>query len=257
MLGALVQGLLNFLPYRNLLLVAPVALLMLYKIATALLQTFGILHNPWMDGVIDHRTAIVYANEHGEHEKPGDSEVCTIMLAARSNHPLGMLGPGFKEVGDRFTLMTNELDKRPTDFGFLGSSTWINSSDRTTGNEVMVMMYFKSLHHCHEYAHGKTHTETMLWWQQNAHKMKHVGIMHEIYAAPKHSSEGIYVNYHPTGLGATFTEANVKGEKVWMSPLVQGKGSLTYSKGRMGRSLDEKNEWKAFEETLGSDDGRY
>ena len=79
--------------------------------------------------------------------------------------------------------------------------------------------------------------------------------MHEVYAAPRHSWEGIYVNYHPTGLGATFTEANVKGEKKWMSPLVKGRGKLAYSKGRMGREYGD-NEWTAYEETLGEFEGR-
>lgn len=258
-IGALLQGLLSFLPYRNLLLILPVLALLAFKLLTTALQTLNLIPNPWIADAIPNRTAILYANEHGEYENPGDQAICTIMLAARSNHPLGMLGPGFKEVGDRFTVMTRELDADPTTHGYLGSSTWLNSSDRTSGNEQMVLMYFKSLAACHAYAHGPQHTATMLWWQQNAHKMKHVGIMHEIYAAPKHASEGIYVNYHPTGLGATFTEARVgkEGERVWMSPLVQGKGRLTYSKGRMGRGLDEKTEWAAFEETLGKEDGRY
>ena len=257
MLGALLQGLFSFLPYRNLLLVAPVALILTYKLLTALLQTLGLLHNPWMDGAIDRRTAILYANEHGEYEKPGDAEVCAIMLAARSNHPLGMLGPGFKGVGDRFTEMTKQMDKDPTKYGYLGSSTWINSSDRSAGNEQMVMMYFRSLADCHAYAHGPMHTEAMQWWQRNEKDMKHVGIMHEIYAAPRHASEGIYVNYHPTGLGATFTEAEVEGKKVWMSPLVKGKGPMMYSKGRMGKAMDEKTEWSAFAKEIENKEGGY
>ena len=254
-IGALIQGLITFLPYRNLVLILPPALFLTYKITVAGLRAAGLLHNPWIDGAIQQRTAILYADEHGEYTTPGDASVCAIMLAARSNHPLGILGYGFKEVGDRFTAMTRELDADPTRFGYLGASTWLNSSDRDSGNEQMVMMYFRSLHACHEYAHGKMHTDTMLWWRENEHKMKHVGIMHEIFSAPKHAAEGIYVNYHPTGLGATFTEANVKGEKVWMSPLVEGKGKLAYSKGRMGKPLDQEKEWAAFEGTLGGGDG--
>lgn len=162
MLGALVQGLLSFLPYRNLLLVAPVALVIAGKVLTTALQTFGLLRNPWMDGVIPNRAAILFANEHGEPAVPGDQEVCAVILAARSNHPLGMFGPGFREVGQQFTAMVKELDSDPTKYGYLGSSTWINSSDRTTGNEQMTMVYFKSLHDCHEFAHGQMHTEIML-----------------------------------------------------------------------------------------------
>lgn len=255
MLGALLQGVLGFLPYRNILLIAPVASYVALKVAKQGLQITGLLRNTKMDGLPADRTAILYANEHGEYEKAGDSEVCVIMLAAVSHHPLGIFAPGFKDVGDRFNAMTTELEKNPTKYGYLGSSFWLGS-EHTGGNEQMTMMYFKTLHDCHEFAHGKMHTDTMLWWQQHSHKLKHVGIMHEVFAVPKHASEGVYVNYHPTGMGATFTEANVNGEKMWMSPLVQGKGRLTYSKGRMGRPLNEKNEWTAFEETLGEVDGR-
>lgn len=254
MFGALLQGLFNFLPYRNVLLIAPVALALLYKAAVALLQTYGVLKNPWIEGSILKRTAILYADEHGQYEKPGDAQVCAIMLATRCNHPLGILAPGFKELGDRFTAMTKELDMNATELGFLGASTWINASDRFAGNEVMNMLYFKSPEECHAYAHGAMHTDTMLWWRNNEHNLKHIGIMHEIYAAPKHASEGVYLNYHPTGLGATFTEANVEGEKVWMSPLVEGKGKMMYSKGRMGKAFSEKSEWTAFEETVGGEE---
>ena len=256
MFGALLQGVLSFLPYRNILLVAPVAFFLLFKTATAVLQTFGLLKNPYMEGVTTERTAILYADEHGQYENPGDAEVCAIMLAARSNHPLGMFAPGFKDLGDRFTSMTKELDMNATEMGFLGASTWLNSGDRGYASEQMVLIYFKTLHHLHEFAHGPSHTDTMQWWQKHSAELKHIGIMHEVFSAPKHSWEGIYVNYHPTGLGATFTEATVKGEKVWASPLVQGKGKMTYSRGRMGREFDVEKEWTAFEETLGAADGR-
>lgn len=195
MLGALIQGVLCFLPYRNLLLVGPAAAIILYKIVVVVLQTIGVLRNPLMDGAIPNRTAILYADEHGKYETPAGTEVCTIQLAAVCNHPLGMFAPGFKEVGDRFTAMTKELEADATKYGYLGSTTWINQSDRVTGNEQMIIVYFKSLHHLHEYAHGERHTDTMLWWSRNADKMKHIGIMHEVSAAPKNGWEGIYINY--------------------------------------------------------------
>ncbi|KAK5162868.1 uncharacterized protein LTR77_011125 [Saxophila tyrrhenica] len=250
MVGALLQGLFSFLPYRNISLVAPVALVILYKTVAAMLQTVGVLKNPYLEGTMGQRTAIMYANEHGHYENPGDREVCAIMLASRSNHPLGMFAPGVKDVGDRFKAMVSELESDPTAHGFLGASTWLNSGDRGYTSETMVFIYFASMHHLHEYSHGKMHTETMQWWQANLHRLRHLGIMHEVFAAPKHASEGVYINYHPTGLGATFTEAEVDGEKVWVSPLVEGKGKMRYSKGRMGRQFSEEKEWAAFEEAF-------
>lgn len=87
------------------------------------------------------------------------------------------------------------------------------------------------------------------------HKTKRISVKHEIFSTPKHPSEGVYVDYHPTDLGATFTEATSRGEKVWMSSLVKEKERLTYSKGRMGKLVDEEKEWTAFEETLDERDG--
>ena len=247
--GAFLQGILCLLPYHNIALVAPVIMLLVFRVLRTALQTVGLLRNPYMDGVIDGRTVPVYPDENGNREKPADTQVCAIMLAVRSNHPLGIFGDGYKEVGDYFEKMSTQLDKSPTIHGYLGNSSWISAADRGVASEFMSMAYFDSPESLHTFAHGPLHTEAMDWWQRTAHKHKHIGIMHEVFAAPKNSWEGIYMNYHPTGLGATNKEVTVDGKKVWMNPLVLGKGRLTYSKGRMGRPYGEK-EWPAFENTL-------
>ena len=205
-----------------------------------------------MDGVIDGRTVPVYPDENGNYEKPADTQVCAIVLAVRSNSPLGMFADGFKEVGDYFESMSKEMDRDPTLHGYLGQSSWLSAADRGVSSEFMSIVYFNSPESLHNYAHGPLHTKAMEWWQRTAEKHKHIGIMHEVFAAPKNSWEGIYVNYHTTGMGATLKEATVDGKKVWMNPLVQAKGQLRYSKGRMGRPFGEK-EWMAFENTLSDD----
>ena len=73
--------------------------------------------------------------------------------------------------------------------------------------------------------------------------------MHEDFGVPKNNWEGVYINYHPTSLGATTKEATVDGKTVWLNPLVHGKGILAYSKGRMDRPFGEK-EWSAFSDKL-------
>lgn len=230
MLGAFIQGLLCLLPYRNIALVAPVCLALVFSIARTLLQAAGILRNPYMDGVIDGRTAVVFPNETGSYEKAGDRQLCTIMLAVRSNHPLGMFADGFKEVGDYFESLCAELDKNASSLGFLGNSSWLYAGERGVSSEFMSIVYFDSPESLHAYAHGPLHTEAMEWWQKTEKKHKHIGIMHEVYASPRTGWEGIYVNYHPTGIGATALEAEVGGKKAWMNPLVQVKGPLRYSK---------------------------
>lgn len=80
--------------------------------------------------------------------------------------------------------------------------------------------------------------------------------MHEVFDASKNNWEGVYLNYQPTGLGATTKEATVDGRKVWMSPLVKAKGRLRYSKGRMGKVHNAADEWKEFEKFVTEDEKR-
>lgn len=247
MLGALIQGLLCFLPYRNLALVAPVCMVLALSIGRTMLQTIGVLSNPYIENVVTERTAIVYPDSNGSYATPGGRELCTIMLAVRSNHPLGILADGYKEVGDHFGNMCAELNKDAAKHGFLGNSSWLAAGERGVSSEFMSIMYFDSVESLHNYAHGPLHTKAMEWWRQTEKKHKHIGIMHEVYYSPKNCWEGIYVNYHPTGLGATSLQLEIDGKKQHFSPLVQGKGQLRYSKGRMGRTFSDKQEWPEFE----------
>jgi hypothetical protein len=152
-----------------------------------------------MKDVLLHRTAPVYPNSKGIQEKSGNETVCALLIAVISHHPLGMFGPGFKEVGDRFKLMVQEMSADASKHGFLGASSWINAAERTSSNEVASIMYFENEEYLHAYAHGPMHSQTMQWWREAEKDLKHVGIMHEVFACPKNGWEGVYVNYHPTG----------------------------------------------------------
>ncbi|KAH7380079.1 hypothetical protein BKA66DRAFT_571155 [Pyrenochaeta sp. MPI-SDFR-AT-0127] len=245
LIGALIQGTASaFLPYRKIVLVLPVFLVLAFKLVSTVLVLTGICKNEMMEGVIPYRTAVVLPNEKGMPEKAGESSVCAIILAVVSHHPLGMLGPGYREVGDQFGAMVKELSNDATTHGFLGSSSWINADARTTSNEIMNILYFENEHHLHAYAHGPLHTKSMLWWRETEKSNPHLGIMHEVFACPKNTWEGIYVNYKPVGLGSLTKEVtDVNGQKSWVNSLVKIKGNLLYSKGRMGRSVGDK-EWE-------------
>lgn len=153
-----------------------------------------------MKGVIPYRTSVVLPNEKGiMPDNPSENPVCAIVLAVVSNHPLGMFAEGFKEIGDRFDGMVKEMSADATKHGFLGSSSWINAGDRTTSNEYMTILYFENEHALHEYAHGPMHTATTQWWRETEKRLRHIGIMHEVFACPKNSWEAIYLNYKPVG----------------------------------------------------------
>jgi len=250
LIGALLQGFVSLLPYHNITLIFPVVLFLSYKLMRTVAMTLGLISNPYMDGVILGRTVPIYPSEKGAAESPAESSLCAIMLAVRSNHPLGIFGPGYKEVGDYFKGMVAELDKGASSNGYLGSSAWMSCADRAVASEFMSMVYFENEEKLHEFAHGPLHTEATEWWVKTVKQHDHVSIMHEVYAAPRKSWEGIYINYAPTGLGATSKMTMVDGKQVWANPLVRGKGRLSYSKGRMGKAFDNESEWQAYEKVL-------
>lgn len=152
-----------------------------------------------MANVNPNRTSVVFPSEKGTQEKPSDTSMCAIILGVISNHPLGMLGPGFKEVGDYFEAMCSELANDATTHGYLGYSSWLNAADNATSSEFMSILYFENEDALHAYAHGPLHSKAMQWWRETEKKIPHVGIMHEVFACPKKSWEAYYINYPPVG----------------------------------------------------------
>lgn len=150
-----------------------------FKMINTGLMAMGVLSNPYMDGVLTRRAVPVFPDENGNREKPSDREICVIMLAARSNHPLGMFNEGIKKVGFYFDSMMKQLEEDSTKHGFLGASRWISSADRGVSSELMNLLYFDSVDSLHAYAHGPLHTEALKWWDKDYDKLHHVAIMHE------------------------------------------------------------------------------
>lgn len=79
-------------------------------------------------------------------------------------------------------------------------SSWLNFGDRAASNEIMTVSYFRSAAHLHHFARGPSHRAGWDWWNKMVKQHSYMGIMHEIYSAPKRSWENVYINYHPTGL---------------------------------------------------------
>jgi hypothetical protein len=83
----------------------------------------------------------------------------------------------------------------------LGATSWMEISERTTANQQMVATYFRTLEDVHAYAHSPLHREAWEWWNRITKSHPHLSIMHEVYQAPKHHWENIYINNHLTGIG--------------------------------------------------------
>lgn len=126
-------------------------------------------------------------------------------------------------------------------------TSWISAGERGMSNEYATISYWRSIEDIHNFALSPIHRDAWNWWNDNVGKLKNIGIMHEVFALPERQGwEGIYINYHPTGLGATSRavdaaaaaggEKATGGEKLWVNPIVDAsRGAYRTSRGRMGR----------------------
>lgn len=159
-----------------------------------------------------------------------------------------------KEMGQHFERLQKELEDKAAEYGFLGASSALATSDgRSSGNTLINIMYFRSAAHVHAFAHGAAHLETWGWWAEmrkaeaEARKSGKAGlgasdlisISHEVFEAEGGKWEALWENSAPIGLGAAVVDVRDKDENGeeemrWGSPLVQAQGLMRSWKGRMG-----------------------
>jgi len=235
-IGALLISLLHLAIGSKAFFLAP--LLLGVRVVDALLQTWGLKKNPYMEHVLKGpKMSGQYPNASTGlfGNNPADGQVVVFMIGARNNHPLGLFADGWKELGDYFKRMVSEIEKNAEEYGYLGAQGWTADGERATSNETMTVMFFKSPEGIHKYAHGQLHKEGWQWWNKTESKHAHIGIWHEIFVAPKGMWETIYINSQPLGFGSSYFPIKGKdGETVWQNPLVDAsRGKLRTSRGRM------------------------
>ncbi|KAL4891426.1 hypothetical protein BDV59DRAFT_182636 [Aspergillus ambiguus] len=234
LLGAFLQGLLCSLlplPYA----VFPTIFWLACRGLRTVLTQYGVLVNRQMENVILGKFSVQIPSRDGSLPTSESQDVAVILLGTRSNHTLGVLGPGFKEVGQYMTKMLEQLESHGDEYGYLGQTTWIEASGRTTNNQVMVACYFRSLEAIHRYAHGPLHRDAWKWWNTITKVHPHLSIMHEVYHAPKGHWENIYINNHLVGVSAIRATGKTSGGE--LPPILDAsRGSLRSQMGRIGRS---------------------
>jgi hypothetical protein len=236
-IGAILQGALFLVGGR--LAFLPALSLLVYRALESYAVVTGWKSNPWTAGTINQITSAQFPDELGHYgPEPANTDVVVLLIGSRSNSPLGLLAPGYKQMGEFFSNMVKDLEASPEEYGFLGMTSWLNASDRTTQSELMQVAYFKTVEGLHAFAQGPEHRKAMEWWGKTVKEHGHLAIWHEIYHAPKGHWENIYINSHRSGIMSTthkiFDEAS--GTEMWASPIVEaGKGVLKSSAQRMGR----------------------
>lgn len=233
-LGATLNILLYLAIGRIALILAP--LLLVVRFVDALLQTYGFRRNPLMDHVLaGTKLSAQYPAADGSFgNKAANDQVVIFTIGARCNHPLGIFAPGYKQLGDYFDAMVTKVEKNAVEFDYLGSQHWVADGQRSTGNEIMTVMFFKNVDGLHKFAHAPLHREGWDWWNKTESQHGHIGIWHEVFVAPKGHWETIYINSQPLGLGATTFPIKTESGLVWQNPLVDAKkGLLRSSRGRL------------------------
>ncbi|KAK3670444.1 hypothetical protein LTR78_009685 [Recurvomyces mirabilis] len=240
-IGALLQGLLFLVIGR--LALAPAFLYLCYNALKTYAMATGWIKNTYMDGVVKGKYSAQFPDETGDFKdgKPSSQDVVVLLIGMRVNHPLGILAPGLKDFGGFFQDMTKDLDKHGEEFGYLGMTSWINTSQRETKSELLNVAYFRSTEGLHKFAMSEYHMTGWNWWNKHTKQYPHLSIYHEIYHAPAGHWENIYVNSHISNFASTAHKMvdQETGEEKWASPVVDAsKASLRSMKARMGRGED-------------------
>lgn len=186
--GALAQGCLILLVGRLALL--PAAAYIFYSIADAYLTAIGLKANPLMSDVLMTKFTAQIPDARGDFSgEPAGSDVVVFLIGTRNNHPLGVLAPGYREMGEYMMNMAKELDARADEFGFLGMTSWIANGQRETRNEFLEVCYFRSVEGLLKFAHSELHRKGWSWYSSQVKKLPHLSIYHETYHVPKVSCE--------------------------------------------------------------------
>jgi heme-degrading monooxygenase HmoA len=238
--GACLQVLLLFATrYFRYAFIIPFILLGI-RVTDAILIHYNLRPNPYLEDVLPGRVTAIVPAEDGEIKSQRET-VTILLLGAKSNHPFGVFAPKFLELGGWLDKMTDQFDSAEPPKGFLGQTQYENKDERGA-REFTSISYWRSIEDLHEFAHSPLHRDAWMWWEKNLKELNAVGINHEIFQSRAGDWENVYVNFQPTGLGATtmlkkdgeFKEGVV--DQQWISPLVDARrGKLAKSSARLGR----------------------
>ncbi|KAK5123526.1 hypothetical protein LTR85_002564 [Meristemomyces frigidus] len=225
------------------LLVLPLAVLIL-RTSDALLIMSGLRHNRWMDGVIEGTVTAIPPDAQDDLASGGNNgNIVVFLVGARVNHPLGILAPGAKEFVDYFSSMARDLEKERQDFGMLGASSWLANKERSSDNDILLIYYFRTVAGVEKFAHSESHRKGWEWYTKWSKQYKHLALRHELYHVPAGHHENVFLNSHPTLVGATawpLETSEKDGAGAWRSPLIAAdKKALRTMWGRMGKNSQE------------------
>lgn len=112
------------------------------------------------------------------------------------------------KVAAAMPKMIAELQQQP-ELGLLSTRTFVS------GRDILVVQYWRSQDHLHEYARGADHLHLPAWRHFNAtlRSARTVGLWHEIHPAATTSADTVYINMPLTGLAVSAGHAPAAAAK--------------------------------------------
>ncbi|OHF04296.1 hypothetical protein CORC01_00635 [Colletotrichum orchidophilum] len=237
-IGALMQSILFLiLPAKYALI--PASALGLSSIVSTIMETRSEKSNPYMKGVVRGRTSAQFPNPAtGAIPAVAASQSLVVFhLGVRFNHPMGLLCPGGREIGDFFQEMNKDLAQRASEYGLYHVSNWLGT-DGPRNNSLLNIYYFRDVEGLNKFAHDPIHRKGWDWYNSFKQQHSHIGIYHENFVTNAGQYETIYGNMKPLLLGAASVECQNEesGAKVWVNTLVDANvGPLRGMMRRMGK----------------------
>ncbi|KAM7184309.1 protein of unknown function (DUF4188) domain containing protein [Naviculisporaceae sp. PSN 640] len=261
LMGALFQTIISLIVPARYAFV-PMAIFLLHSLATTIVE----IRSPtaWSKGsganTIPYKFSAQIPNEtykpSSAGEKPifgstgADKGIVVLHLGIRFNHPLGILGPCAKEMGEVSKACNDRvmahIDSSDDDFGCLGMSRWQSTDERESRNTLMTVYYFRDMDGLNRFAHDSVHRKAWDYYMKEfgtENGRRDIGVFHEAYYAPPGMWETVYMNMQPTLLGRAM--APVKNESTgkteWVRTLVDARHKGLRSQwARMGRFVGDR-----------------
>ncbi|WYZ33846.1 hypothetical protein EsH8_I_000122 [Colletotrichum jinshuiense] len=237
-LGALMQCVL-FLTLPSKYAILPASVLALKAMASTITKSRSDKSNTYLGGIVPGRTTAQFPDPAtGIIPAVAASKPLVVFhLGVRFNHPLGLLSPGGREMGQFFKDMNNDLHQRASEYGVYHMSHWTGTSD-PRNNTLLTVYYFRDVEGLHKFAHNPIHRKGWDWYNTIKNQYKHIGIFHETFVTGPQQYETIYGNMKPTLLGAASIECKSEEvqDRVWVNTLVSADvGPLRGMMRRMGK----------------------
>ncbi|RYP82419.1 hypothetical protein DL769_001673 [Monosporascus sp. CRB-8-3] len=200
-IGALSQIiLLKLLPPRVAIL--PATLLALHSFVTTVAQTARTRHGKYPKDVVRGRSSAQLPDrETGAHgSDPAADSIVVFHVGVSFNHPLGPLGPGGRELGQKFNGVLEALERDPDRYGVLGVTHWRGAAGDGK-NTLLQVAYFRNVEGLHRFAHDAAHRDAWDFVTRPGRMQGHFGFFHETFCVPRGDYETIYLDMPPTLLG--------------------------------------------------------